>query len=81
MNNITVVTSNGLVYSWGANLIPRPHVAYKSKTHSRDEGLNDSHWSVAFFTLSYMYMYLYSHELDNKDNHNKYVLMYFNEYV
>jgi len=43
MNNITVVTSNGLVYSWGANLIPRPHVAYKSKTHSRDEGLNDSH--------------------------------------
>ena len=41
MNNITVVTSNGLVYSWGANLIPRPHVAYKSKTHSRDEGLND----------------------------------------
>lgn len=43
MNNITVVTSNGLVYSWGANLIPRPHVAYKSKTHSRDEGLNNSH--------------------------------------
>ena len=39
MKNITIVTSNGLVYSWGENLIPRPHAPYKSKSHSRDEGL------------------------------------------
>jgi len=63
MNNITVVTSNGLVYSWGANLIPRPHVAYKSKTHSRDEGLNDSHWSKSLLhCYIYIYMYVYNHE-------------------
>ena len=77
MNNITVVTSNGLVYSWGANLIPRPHVAYKSKTHSRDEGLNFSHRSKSFLHC-YICIYMF---IDNKDIHNTYVLMKFNDYV